>query len=681
MCLFDKIEKILILLKITKNFVMKKTLKILGFSLGGIIALFLILWAGFETRYAIINSRAKASLAEKQTLKAGHEEMRDLNGNGRLDPYEDFRKPLEERVEDLLAQMTLEEKAGLLWHPPLGIGNKGEILGKPNPALFNMASTYDLIIRKKLRHFNLFRTPGTRHLAQWYNEIQKIAEQDRLGIPITIASDPRHGINNFIGDDLLGGGFSEWPEPIGLAATDDSLLVAEFGRIAAEELAAVGIRTALHPMADLATEPRWARINGTFGEDASLSAKMTAAYIYGFQGSQLGPQSVACMTKHWPGGGPQAGGLDAHFRYGMDQAYPGDNFDYHLIPFKAAFDAGTAMIMPYYGVPVDQTSENVGMSFNKEIINDLLREEYGYNGVVCSDWGIIEGFGFFGIEMFESPGWGVDDLSPKERIKKAIDAGIDQFGGNSNVEELIALVRAGSISEERIDQSVRRLLRVKFQMGLFDNPYVDVDAAERIVGNREFMDKGKEAQRKSIVLLKNQMKPDSSMMLPLSKNIKVYIENMSKEIAGQYAQVVDSLDDADFAILRLQTPWEPRDGSMMETFLHQGYLDFQEPELSRILEITRKKPTVICMYLERPAVIPEIADGVVGLLGEFGAHDDAVLDIVFGRFNPTAKLPFELPSAMAEVEAQHEDVPFDSENPLFPFGFGLSYHAADEILF
>ena len=660
---------------------MKKTLKITGYFFGGIIVFLLILWAGFEAKYAMINSRAKATLAEKQTLQSGNMQVRDLNGNGQLDPYEDPGRPVEERVEDLLSQMTLEEKVGLMWHPPLGIGDEGQILGKPNPALFNMASTYDLIIQKKIRHFNLFRTPGTMQLAQWHNEIQRIAEQDRLGIPVTIASDPRHGINNFIGDNLLGGDFSEWPEPIGLAATDDSMLVAEFGRIAAKELRAVGIHTALHPMADLATEPRWARINGTFGEDAALSSKMTAAYIYGFQGQQLGPQSVACMTKHWPGGGPQTEGLDAHFRYGKDQTYPGDNFDYHLIPFQAAFEAGTAMIMPYYGIAVDQTSENVGMGFNKEIINDLLRVKHGYDGVVCSDWGIIEGFGFFGIEMFESPGWGVDDLSTKERIKKAVDAGIDQFGGNSNTEELIELIREGSIQEERIDQSARRLLRIKFQMGLFDDPYVDPDAAQLVVGKQEFMDKGKEAQRKSIVLLKNQINPDSSMSLPLAEKRKVYVENIDKEVAGRYAQVVDSVDDADLAILRLQTPWEPRDGNMIETFLHQGYLDFQEPELGRILEIARKKPTVVCIYLERPAVIPEIAGEVVGLLGEFGAHDDAVLDVIFGRFNPTAKLPFEMPSSMTAVESQHEDVPYDSKKPLFPFGHGLSYDVAENIVF
>ncbi|MDN5213481.1 glycoside hydrolase family 3 N-terminal domain-containing protein [Fulvivirgaceae bacterium BMA12] len=652
---------------------MRKTLKILGFTAGGVVVLILLLWAGFEINYQVINAKARSRLTEKQLLNIEGKKMRDLNGNGKLDIYEDFRKPVDERIADLLAQMNLEEKAGLMWQPPLGVGELGEVLGKPDPTVFNMASSYDYLINKKLRTFNLFTIPAPEHLARWHNEIQKIAEQDRLGIPVTISSDPRHGINNFIGGGLLNGDFSEWPEPLGLAATNDSSLVFEFGRIAAQEFAAVGIRAALHPMADLATEPRWARINGTFGEDADLSAKMTAAYIYGFQGAQLGPQSVACMTKHWPGGGPQDDGQDAHFRYGMDQAYPGDHFDYHLIPFKAAIEAGTAMMMPYYGIPVNQTSENVGMAFNKEIIHDLLREQYGYDGIVCTDWGIIEGFGLLGFEMFEGQSWGVDELSIKGKIKKAIEAGVDQFGGNSNTEELIALVHEGLVAEARIDQSVRRILRVKFQMGLFDNPYVDVNVAREIVGKQAYMDLGKLAQRKSIVLLKNKMNRDSTMTLPFSGNINIYIENIDKEVAGKYANVVDSLQRADIAILRLQTPWEPRDGNFIESFFHQGYLDFKEPELSRVLDIAASKPTIISLYLDRPAVIPEIANEVAGLLGEFGARDEAVLDVVFGAFNPTAKLPFELPASMEEVAAQMEDVPYDTKDPVFPFGFGLSY--------
>ncbi len=652
---------------------MKKLLKFLLYLLLGIVGIIVIALISFNVYYFFLNTSAKSVLVEKKKLNINGIAFRDLNNNNKLDVYEDSNQDIEARIEDLMSQMTIEGKVGLMWHPPIGVGGDGQILGKPNPAAFSLVSTYDVLLNKQFRHFNLFKIPKVKQLAEWYNNLQKLAEQDRLGIPVTISSDPRHGINNFIGNDLLGGDFSKWPEPIGLAATNDSSLVAEFGSIAAEELRSVGIKTALHPMADLATEPRWARINGTFGEDAALSAKMTAAYIYGFQGEEIGDHTVACMTKHWPGGGPQADGWDAHFRYGSDQEYPGDNYNYHLKPFEAAFEAGTMMIMPYYGIAIDQTSENVGMSFNKEIITDLLRKKYDYDGVVCTDWGIVEGFSIFGFTLFESTGWGVDELSPKQRIKKIIDAGVDQFGGNSNSDELLELIAEGEISEARIDESVRRLLRAKFQLGLFDNPYLDVDVAVRTVGKKEFVEKGKEAQRKSIVLMKNVMNADSSMSLPLLGNIRIYVENISLDVAGNYATVVDSLDDADVAILRLQTPWQEMNGNFIEAMFHQGQLNFQTSELNRILEIARKKPTVICMYLDRPAAIPELANNVIGLLGEFGAYDDAVLDVVFGKFNPTAKLPFELPSSMEAVEKQFEDVPYDSENPLFPFGHGLSY--------
>lgn len=652
---------------------MKKLFKFLMFLLLGIVGLVVIILILFNVYYYFINSSAKSSLTEKQKLTIDGITFRDLNNNGRLDIYEDNRQAAEERVNDVLSQMTIEEKVGLMWHPPIGVGSEGQLLGKPAPASFFFGSTYDLMLNRKLRTFNLFKVPGTKSLATWYNNLQKLAEQDRLGIPVTISSDPRHGINNFISGDLLGGDWSEWPEPIGLAASNDSLLVVEFGQIAAKELASTGIRAALHPMADLATEPRWARINGSFGEDADLSAKITAAYIYGFQGEQLSSKSVATMVKHWPGGGPQKEGWDAHFRYGAEQAYPGKNFNYHLKPFAAAFEAGTAMLMPYYGIAEDQTSENVGMSFNKEIIQGLLRDEYQYDGLVCTDWGIVEGFGALGIEMFEGPGWGVDDLDIKERVKKVIDAGVDQFGGNMNTQELLELIAEGKIAKARIDESARRILRTKFQLGLFDNPYVDVDRAVSMVGSKEHMEKGKIAQRKSIVLLKNEMEQDSSFVLPLSGKPNLYVENMDKHVVSQYGTVVDSLADADFAILRLQTPWEPRDGNFIEAMFHQGRLDFKEPELSRILEITEKKPTIICMYMDRPAVMLEIVKGTVGLLADFGAQDDAVLDIVFGKHNPTAILPFEMPSSMEAVDRQFEDVPFDSQNPAFPFGHGLSY--------
>jgi len=205
---------------------------------------------------------------------------------------------------------------------------------------------------------------------------------------------------------MLTGGFSQWPGPIGLAATRDPTLVREFGDIARREYLAVGIRVALHPMADLATEPRWARIQGTFGEDAELSSRIVSAYIEGFQGETLSPESVACMTKHFPGGGPQKDGEDPHFSYGKEQVYPGGNFDYHLIPFEAALEAGTAQIMPYYGMPVGLAVEEVGFGFNKDVVTGLLRGKYGFDGVVCTDWTLLTPVEAMGQVLIEAKCWG-----------------------------------------------------------------------------------------------------------------------------------------------------------------------------------------------------------------------------------------------------------------------------------
>ncbi|MEY3368788.1 MAG: hypothetical protein RI973_1943 [Bacteroidota bacterium] len=651
---------------------MKRILRILAWVFGSLLGLAVLAFLFFHLTFWQINRKAKATLREKPSLTEKGHSYRDLNANGRLDPYEDSRTPLEARVEDLLSQMTLEEKVGLMWHPPIGLGPGGEILDKPSPAQFFMNSTYDVLVNQKLRHFNLFKIPEPRLLAAWHNKLQKIAEQDRLGIPVSLSTDPRHGANNFLAGGLLDSEFSKWPEPIGLAAIGDSMLTVEFGRIAAQEYRAVGIHVALHPMADLATEPRWARINGTFGEDVRLSSRMTAAYIHGFQGDSLSSSSVACMTKHWPGGGPQEDGEDAHFRYGMNQVYPGKQFDLHLVPFQAAFQAKTAQIMPYYGVPVGQTSEEVGMGFNKEIITGLLRNKHGFDGVVCSDWNVLEGFELFGKEIVEAKDHGVMHLSRKGKIQKGIEAGLDQFGGNNFPADLVELVRSGAISEARIDQSARRLLRDKFRLGLFDNPYVDEGKVSAIVASKAFREKGLLAQKMSMVLLKNDTlggKP----LLPLQKQLKVYVENLSKAAVSEYATVTDSLDSADLAILHLQTPWEPRNKDIVESFFHQGPLDFKEPELSRILNIVSRKPTIICLYMDRPAVMPEIAARAAGILVDFGASDKALLSVLFGEFNPSGRLPFEVPSSMGAVEGQLEDVPFDSKNPLFPFGAGLSY--------
>lgn len=592
-------------------------------------------------------------------------QFRDLNKNGKLDIYEDPRRPIDERVQDLLAQMTLEEKAGMLFHAALNVNKDGTLSEKKN--LLSRIKTSEAVAKKMLNHFNLMGTPRPRLLAEWHNRLQKFAERTRLGIPVTISTDPRHHFTNNPATSFLATYFSAWPEPSGLAAIDDEKLVQEFADIARQEYLAVGIRVALHPQIDLATEPRWTRINGTFGEDAELTSKMVRAYIRGFQGKKLGHQSVACMTKHFPGGGPQKDGEDPHFEYGREQVYPGNNFDYHLKPFEAAIEADTSQIMPYYGMPVGTQYEEKGFSFNKSVITGLLREKYGFDGVVCTDWGLISDANLFGLISFPARAWGVESLTIPERAQLILDAGVDQFGGEFCPEVVVDLVRNGKVSEARIDESVRRLLREKFVLGLFDHPYIDPDLAEQTVGRADFKAAGLLAQRKSIVLLKND-----SNVLPLKPGKKIYVEGIKREIASQYGTIVSKPDDADFAILRLQAPFEKRKG-IIERFMHAGDLDFKGKQKERILDILKLVPTVVDIYLDRPAVIPEIKEKCAGLVANFGAEDAAVLDVVFGKFNPEGKLPFEMPSSMDAVRKQKEDVPYDSENPLFSFGYGLRY--------
>jgi beta-glucosidase len=587
---------------------------------------------------------------------------RDLNGNGRLDPYEDPRRPLEERVGDLLGQMTLEEKAGLMCHAPIGVGQGGELLEEPT-ALSPIA-TSELVLGRHLTHFNIYRTPGLRETAMWHNRLQRLAESTRLGIPVTISSDPRHGFSDNPATSMSAGMLSAWPEPIGLAAVGDAELVRQFADVVRQEYLALGIRTALHPSADLCTEPRWARASGTFGEEAELASRLVAAYIEGLQGDDLG-SGVACMTKHFPGGGPQADGEDPHFATGKDQVYPGGRFEYHLEPFAAAFAAGTAAVMPYYGRPVGTGLEEVGFGFNRDVITGLLRERFGYDGVVCGDWRLITDLHLAG-DVISAKCWGVEDLSSEERLAKAIDAGCDQLGGENDPAMLVGLVRAGRIGEARLDESVRRLLRVKFRLGLFDDPYVDEDACVRIAGRDDFRRAGAEAQRRALVLLANDG------VLPVQSRPRLYVEGIDPATAAAYGDFAGSPAAADLAVLRIAAPFEPREG-FLERLFHQGSLEFPAGERERILRVTAQVPTVVDVFLDRPAILTEIAAGAAAIVANFGASDAAVLDLIFGRVTPTGRLPFELPSSMDAVLRQLPDVPCDSESPLFRFGHGLSW--------
>ncbi|WP_308409570.1 glycoside hydrolase family 3 N-terminal domain-containing protein [Streptomyces sp. A3M-1-3] len=598
--------------------------------------------------------------------------FRDLNGNGVMEPYENPRLPVAERVADLLQRMTPEEKAGLLFQTMIGINADGT-LAEPDPADSDddpmRASTSAMVTGKLMNHFNLFGTAAPRRIAEWNNRLQDLAAATRLGIPVTISTDPRHGFLDNVAASLRTEGFSMWPEPPGLAAIGDEELVREYADIVRREYLSVGIRLALHPTADLATELRWARVVGTFGSDAEVAARMVGAYIRGLQGEVLGTTSVSAMTKHFPGAGPQLGGEDAHFAYGREQVYPGDNFDYHLIPFEAAFEAGTSQIMPYYGMPVGTQHEEIGFGFNKGIITGLLRGKYGFDGIVCTDWGLVTDTEIFGAP-FPARAWGAEQLDRLTRVERIIDAGADQLGGEAAPELIVELVRTGRVTQERLDTSVARLLREKFTLGLFDDPYVDPDNAAAVCGSSEFTAAGLAAQSRSITVLTDRPHDATAPVLPLAPGLRLYTQGIAPAVAAQYATVVATPEEADVAVLRIVTPHDKRTTGI-EPFFRAGRLDFTEDELRPILEVAAAVPTVVDIFLDRAAVIPEIAEQAAALVANFGASDTALLNVLFGRVKAEGRLPFELPRSMESLAAGHEDVPNDSVDPVFPYGHGL----------
>lgn len=586
-----------------------------------------------------------------------------------MDPYEDPRRPVEERVNDLIGRLTVPEKAGLLFHTMMVPTPEG--LHEPDPDTTDVPadalSTGGLVSERFISHFNASPVIGPRAYAEWQNRLQDLASQTRLGVPVTLSSDPVHGFIDNPAASVPLQTFSRWPEPLGFGAIGDPGLVEEFGDIARQELAAVGIRVALHPQADLATEPRWSRGTGTFGSDATSVATLVAAYVRGLQGPELGAGSVAAMVKHFPGAGPQLRGDDAHFPYGRDQVYPGDNAEYHLGPFIAAIEAGAAQIMPYYAIPVGLGVEEIGFGFNREIVTGWLRERLGFDGVVCSDWGLVTDVRIGGTR-WPARAWGAEQLDRHERVARILDAGCDQLGGEFSPDLVVDLVARGRVSESRIDDSVRRVLRDKFRLGLFDDPYVDPDAAEALVGSDGFRARGLDAQRRSLTVLVDGQAGGS--LLPIPPGTRVRLDGIDAEAAtGRF--VVD--ETARLVIRRIDAPFELRDtGVDYEAGFHQGSLAFSQDAERSLLADLERTPTLLIVRMDRPAILSGFVASAAAILADFGAGDEALLSVLAGEHRAEGRLPLELPSSMAEVEASREDVPDDTANPLFPRGFSAT---------
>jgi beta-glucosidase len=613
--------------------------------------------------------------------------FKDLNGNGKLDPYEDWRLSPAVRARDLVRRLRIEELAGLLLH-----GNMPslEAAAPGSTGEYDFEKTATLISASHINSFLTRFNTEPKALAAAHNRIQAMAENTRLGIPLTITSDPRSHIESSALTSVQAGSFSRWPEPTGLAATGDPALVRRFANIARQEYLAVGIREALSPQADLATEPRWTRINGTFGENAQVAREMVEAYVEGMQNGAAGLNSgsVATVVKHWVGYGAQENGLDSHNAYGRFAVFPGHNFAYHIIPFTGAFAANTAGVMPTYsilrGASVNgKPLEPVGAGFNRQLLTDLLRGAYRFAGVIVSDWSITKDCAPScenGAPADEKPNfaalgmpWGVESLTKEGRFAKAINAGVDQIGGSEETEVILAAVKDGLLTRQRLEQSAYRILLQKFQLGLFDNPYVDEDKSNAIVGNPDFVAQGEVAQSRSVVLLENKQH-----LLPYrTRGSKVYLLGIDAKVAESFGLIpVDSPQASNIAIIRASSPSEVLHPSYaLGRFQHEGRLDFRagDKAYDALLEASKYVPTIFVVDLGRPAILTNVRNSVGALLASFGVSDRALLNVLTGEIPPQARLPFELPSSMEEVARQKEDLPHDSAHPLYPYGFGLTY--------
>lgn len=668
---------------------MNCTLKPMARVVAGCVATLALAACGSDTGSEGYTQPAFGTTTYTQ-LKVDGYTFKDMNRNGKIEPYEDWRLTAEARADDLLSRMSLDEKAGLMMHgtaptvsDPSGIGLGGA---------YDLAALQDLIVKQYVNTFITRMAGDTANMAAQYNKVQALSETSRHGIPVSISTDPRHHFQYTVGASAGTKGFSQWPETLGLAAIGDDALVRRFGDIARQEYLAVGITQALSPQADLATEPRWSRINGTFGEDADLAKRMVQHYIEGFQDGNTGLHdgSVVAVVKHWVGYGATKEGFDGHNYYGRYMTYPGNNFAYHVKPFEGAFTAKAASVMPTYALPDGNitiagiTLEQVAAGFSKTMLTDLLRGKYGFEGVILSDWGITSDCdancrngtppgvapSFIG---FGTP-WGMEDATKAERYVKAVTAGMDQFGGVTEAPYLTQAVQRGQLTEARINASARRILIQKFKQGLFEHPFVDAAKASTTVGKAEFVEAGLDAQRRSLVLLENKDK-----VLPLAASVKkVYLYGIDAAVAKQYGYtVVATPQEADVALLRVAAPYETlHPNYIFGSMQHEGRLDYVDgnADYEAIKNAAKYAPkTVVTVYLDRPAILGNVQDKASAILANFGVSDGALFDVLTGKAKPQGKLPFELPSSMAEVQMQKSDVPYDTAHPLYKFGDGLAY--------
>ena len=702
--------------------------------------------------YLIRNEGGKElAMADLRIKEVDGQAFKNLSGEKELLPYEDWRLPCELRAEDLAKRLSLEQIAGLmLWSPhqlvPFvpGLPFKGHYDGGDFvPGVTDPAALTDeqkkFASEEHLRNFLLVTTESAETAARWNNNLQKLAESSPLGIPVCISSDPRHAAGKKSAEfSGTGREVSRWPEGLGMAATFDVALMKEFAKVIAKEYRALGITQALGPQIDLATEPRWMRLEDTMGANTGMVAAFAKAYCDGLQTTEgaengWGKDSVAAMVKHWPGGGTGESGRDAHYAYGKYAVYPGGRFEDHLKPFtEGAFrlEDGTvkaAAVMPYYTVCWDQDKkygENVGNSYSRYIIEDLLRKRENYDGVVCTDWGITDD-PLGPVGGFETRAHGVEHLTEAERYLKILSNGVDMFGGCSRKEPVLQAYALGceqygeTVMRQRMEQSAARILTLMFRVGIFENPYLDPQESAGIVGAPEFVEAGLAAQRRSVVLLKNK-----ENVLPLKKRTKIYVpgrhldshytffrtiqpavelQPLSQKDAEGFFTLVDTPEEAEAAVVFVESPlcdcytqedldkggngylpitlqYRPykaeaarehaiargdfRENDCDRTYINKGNSPYNASDLDNILSARAAmgdKPVIVVLQLHNPAVVAEFEKQADGIVAHFGVENKVLMEILTGEAVPGGRLPLLLPANMETVERHCEDIADDME--------------------
>ena len=600
----------------------------------------------------------------KEIIEADGYQFKDLNDNGVLDAYEDWRLSPQERAENLLSLMTAEQKAAQMVHLTL-VTQKDSWFNKNN---VGFALVYEYIFEPEEEEdeeeSDETQTPisSARNAAMRTNEIQELSESSELGIPVIFSMDTEAGAA-FVKDATY------LPDEINQGAAGDVELVTRLNEVLKEELKAVGVRMALSPDADLITDPRWGRNQECYSEDVETVETMIAAAVKALQGENgLDENSVMATVKHFPGAGAQTNGVD-----GSPLTISEDSIDLHLAGFKAAIDADVAAVMPYGystvpylgGDAVDNSADQ-----SAAVMTDLLRGELGYEGIIQTDWGL----NFVG----------------------AANAGADVLGG-AGVRSTAQLV--DGVDEALLTDACRRILIAKFQMGLFENPYVDEDAAEEIIGSDEHKAVAKEAAAKSFTLVKYENAAslaDQSFIVAgeLASDVRCLNSGWTAkepvEIAG--TSILTALQEkagADNVTHITSAEEVPADLSGVTAVVVVGEksgthdpawgaatLEFPEEQTALINALDKAGANVVAVVvMNRAYVLTPIVNAADSVLVVYrpgvtcGA--EAVADCLFGETAITGRLPFQIPESMEQVLSQREDMPKDIENPLYEYGFGI----------